>query len=193
VAANNSGEKYWKRCPLYSLLTPLSPPASRPRARSASPAPKRSRRPGASGCHGQAPAPAPAQAPPGRPAAFSRRPAAAPSSTQGDAGAVRLWSQPRARVGEAVESERRRGLQSRAFSRPPGRPQGWPPPPPPKLQQPEIHRVDPESGSTLTLFIGIFSQTAGSTCEFWVNPVNFTLAAAATPRRAPRRNAPWPM
>ena len=22
--------------------------------------------------------------------------------------------------------------------------------------------------------IGIFSQTAGSTCEFWVNPVNFT-------------------
>jgi hypothetical protein len=23
-------------------------------------------------------------------------------------------------------------------------------------------------------FIGIFSQTAGSTCEFWVNPVNFT-------------------
>jgi hypothetical protein len=22
--------------------------------------------------------------------------------------------------------------------------------------------------------IGIFSQTAGSTCKFWVNPVNFT-------------------
>jgi hypothetical protein len=22
--------------------------------------------------------------------------------------------------------------------------------------------------------IGIFSQTAGSTCEFWANPVNFT-------------------
>jgi hypothetical protein len=23
--------------------------------------------------------------------------------------------------------------------------------------------------------IGMFSQTDGSTCEFWVNPVNFTL------------------
>jgi hypothetical protein len=28
--------------------------------------------------------------------------------------------------------------------------------------------------------IGIFSQTAGSTCEFWVNPVDFTLASLGT-------------
>jgi hypothetical protein len=42
-------------------------------------------------------------------------------------------------------------------------------------RKPEIHRVDPEFGSTLKAIIGIFSQTAGSTCEFWVNPVNFTL------------------
>jgi hypothetical protein len=28
--------------------------------------------------------------------------------------------------------------------------------------------------------MGIFSQTAGSTCEFWVNPVNFTLVIVAT-------------
>jgi hypothetical protein len=41
--------------------------------------------------------------------------------------------------------------------------------------QPEIHRVAPESGSTLKALIEIFSHTAGSTCEFWVNPVNFTL------------------
>jgi hypothetical protein len=40
--------------------------------------------------------------------------------------------------------------------------------------EPEIHRADPESGSTRRLFIGIFSQTAGLICEFWVNPVNFT-------------------
>jgi hypothetical protein len=32
--------------------------------------------------------------------------------------------------------------------------------------QPEIHRVDPESGSTLKALIGILSQTAASTCEF---------------------------
>jgi hypothetical protein len=25
-----------------------------------------------------------------------------------------------------------------------------------------------------TALVGIFSQTAGSTCKFWVNPVNFT-------------------
>jgi hypothetical protein len=47
--------------------------------------------------------------------------------------------------------------------------------------QPEIHRVDPESGSTLRLFIGLFSQTAGSTCEFWVNPVNFTFTCVPLP------------
>jgi hypothetical protein len=41
--------------------------------------------------------------------------------------------------------------------------------------KPEIHRVDPESGSTLKALIGIFSYTAGSTCEVWVNPVSFTL------------------
>jgi hypothetical protein len=41
--------------------------------------------------------------------------------------------------------------------------------------EPEIHRVDPESGPTLNkALIEIFSQTAGSTCEFWANPVNFT-------------------
>jgi hypothetical protein len=28
--------------------------------------------------------------------------------------------------------------------------------------------------------IEIFSQTAGSTCEFWVNPVNFTFQASAS-------------
>jgi hypothetical protein len=44
-------------------------------------------------------------------------------------------------------------------------------------QKPEIHRVDPEFGSTLKALIGIYSQNAGSTCEFWVNPVNFTLKA----------------
>jgi hypothetical protein len=33
--------------------------------------------------------------------------------------------------------------------------------------EPEIHRVDAESGSTLIrTLIGIFSQTAGTTCEF---------------------------
>jgi hypothetical protein len=33
--------------------------------------------------------------------------------------------------------------------------------------------------------MGIFSQTAGSTYKFWVNPVNFTLpTAAAAPARA---------
>jgi hypothetical protein len=42
--------------------------------------------------------------------------------------------------------------------------------------EPEIHRVDPEFGSTLKALIGISSQTAGSTCEFWVNPVNFTFS-----------------
>jgi sugar phosphate permease len=31
--------------------------------------------------------------------------------------------------------------------------------------EPEIHRVDPEPGSTSKALIGIFSQTAGSTCE----------------------------
>jgi hypothetical protein len=40
--------------------------------------------------------------------------------------------------------------------------------------KPGIHRVDPEFGSTLKALIGIHRQTAGSTCEFWVNPVNFT-------------------
>jgi hypothetical protein len=50
--------------------------------------------------------------------------------------------------------------------------------------EPEIHRVDPESGSTLRLFIGISSQTAGSTCEFWVNPVNFTFWAPRDCRSA---------
>ena len=32
--------------------------------------------------------------------------------------------------------------------------------------------------------IGIFTQTAGSTCEFWVNPVNFTFHVAGLERRA---------
>ena len=36
----------------------------------------------------------------------------------------------------------------------------------PRLLKPEIHRVDPEYGPTLRLLIWIFSQTAGSTCEF---------------------------
>jgi hypothetical protein len=40
----------------------------------------------------------------------------------------------------------------------------------------EVHRVDPESGPALRLFnIGIFAPTAGSTCEFWMSPVNLTL------------------
>jgi hypothetical protein len=47
----------------------------------------------------------------------------------------------------------------------------------PAFGEPEIHRVDPEFGSTQEVLIGISSQTAGSTCEFWVNPVNFTLGA----------------
>ena len=33
-------------------------------------------------------------------------------------------------------------------------------------------------GQLDTALIGIFSQTAGSACEFWVNPVNFTLRLA---------------
>ena len=41
--------------------------------------------------------------------------------------------------------------------------------------EPETHRVGPEFGSTLRALIGIFSQTGGSTCECWVNPVSFTL------------------
>jgi hypothetical protein len=41
--------------------------------------------------------------------------------------------------------------------------------------KPEIHRVDPRRvWVNSKALIGIFSQTAGSTCEFWVNPVNFT-------------------
>ena len=40
--------------------------------------------------------------------------------------------------------------------------------------KPEIHRVDPRIWVNSEALIGIFSQTAGSTCEFWVNPVNFT-------------------
>jgi hypothetical protein len=44
------------------------------------------------------------------------------------------------------------------------------------LRKPEIHTwVDPESGSTQEALIEIFSQTAGSTCEFGANAVNFTL------------------
>ena len=50
---------------------------------------------------------------------------------------------------------------------------------PPALPEPEIHRVDPESGSTQEALIGIFSQTVGSTCKFWVEPVNFTLSEFA--------------
>ena len=34
--------------------------------------------------------------------------------------------------------------------------------------------VGPESGSILRPLIGIFSQTAGPTCEFRANPVNVT-------------------
>jgi hypothetical protein len=47
-------------------------------------------------------------------------------------------------------------------------------------------------------FIGIFSQTSGSTCEFWVNPVNFTFNRADIrrggrgPRRAGRRGRAGP-
>ena len=56
--------------------------------------------------------------------------------------------------------------------------------------QPEIHRVDPESGSSISkALIRSFSHTAGSTCEFWVSPVNFTSAAAAA-RLAPRLQHP---
>ena len=51
--------------------------------------------------------------------------------------------------------------------------------------QPEIHRVEPESGSTLKALIGIFSQTAGSTCKFWVNPVDFTFAVSSLGRALP--------
>jgi hypothetical protein len=53
----------------------------------------------------------------------------------------------------------------------------WLVPSKPVIQiEPEMHRVDPESGSALTkALIGIFSQTAGSTCEFWVCPVDFTV------------------
>jgi hypothetical protein len=42
--------------------------------------------------------------------------------------------------------------------------------------EPEDHRVDPESGSNKALIV-IFSQTSGSTCEFWVNPVNVIFGA----------------
>jgi hypothetical protein len=50
---------------------------------------------------------------------------------------------------------------------------GWRP-------QPEIHRAGPGSGSTLRLFIGVFSQTTGSTCKFWVpgQPCGFHLCRA---------------
>jgi hypothetical protein len=64
-------------------------------------------------------------------------------------------------------------------------------PPAPRTQyahEPEIPRVDPESGSTLKALIEIFSQTAGSTCEFWVNPVNFTLGLAQILGRLPVSN-----
>jgi hypothetical protein len=44
-----------------------------------------------------------------------------------------------------------------------------------RAAEPEFHRFDPESGSTLKALIEILGQTAGSTCEFWVNPVNFTV------------------
>jgi hypothetical protein len=46
----------------------------------------------------------------------------------------------------------------------------WLVPSKPVIQiDPEMHRVDPESGSALTKALrGIFSQTAGSTCECWV-------------------------
>ena len=47
------------------------------------------------------------------------------------------------------------------------------------VHEPEIHRVDPEFGSTLKALIGIYSQTAGSTCEFWVNRMNFTFGEGA--------------
>jgi hypothetical protein len=50
--------------------------------------------------------------------------------------------------------------------------------------------VDPESGSTCQLFkalIGIFSQTARSTCDFWVNPVNSTLVC-----RTGSGHSQWP-
>ena len=45
----------------------------------------------------------------------------------------------------------------------------------PAASKPEIHRVDPEKALT-----GIFSQTSGPTCEFWVNP--FYLSAASSYR-----------
>jgi hypothetical protein len=43
-------------------------------------------------------------------------------------------------------------------------------------RKPKIYRVDPESGSTLMILWGFSSQTAGSTCKCWANPVNFTLS-----------------
>ena len=46
-----------------------------------------------------------------------------------------------------------------------------------RRDEPKIYRVAPESGSTLRILWGFSSQTAGSTCEFRVNPVNFPLWA----------------
>jgi hypothetical protein len=42
-----------------------------------------------------------------------------------------------------------------------------------------IHRAGPEFGPTLKTIIGIFSETTGPACEFWANPVNFSLAVAS--------------
>jgi hypothetical protein len=44
--------------------------------------------------------------------------------------------------------------------------------------EPEIHRVGPEIWVNSKALIEILSQTAGSTCESWVNPVNVTFRAA---------------
>jgi hypothetical protein len=49
---------------------------------------------------------------------------------------------------------------------------GQPPAPGPG---PEIHRVGPRIWVDFKALMEIFSQTAGSACELWANPVNFTV------------------
>ena len=39
------------------------------------------------------------------------------------------------------------------------------------------HRVGPKTWANFKPLIGISIQTAGPTCEFWANPVNFRLLA----------------
>jgi hypothetical protein len=44
---------------------------------------------------------------------------------------------------------------------------------------PEIHRVDPETGSTLRILYGFSVKLLGQLANFWVNPVNLTFEGGA--------------